>query len=368
MSLHTTRFNPASWTWKRWLSEITILVCITLPSAFIFGSLYIKAWSWHKYGISLIVAAVFAIVMRLLPGELAPWVVARVIPSGVPRSAKTVMVIGAVYALTGLIGTYLSLTFSGWILDFNFFRSWQSAYIQLFIGLIVTLLITALVYGVIVYRELLLKTREAQHAREAAIVAELRALRAQVNPHFLFNTLNSISSLIAADPKQADRVVQKLSDIFRYVLIASEKDMVTLSEELAFVRNYLEIERVRFEDKLRVAIQGDSQSMGVRVPSLILQPLVENAIKHGISQDPAGGELSISSQSQNGTVVITISNTGPRRHSMESVSGLGLGLRNVVERLNKTYGKSAALKLTPNTDSGITATIQLPLTGETTRA
>lgn len=339
----------------RWVREFVVMTLITLAAAFLFGSFYVKDWTWTAYGYALVVAAIFGVVMRVVPGELAPWLVARLIPRGTPTSFKTVAIAMCVFALAGIVGTYLSLTFSGWVLGLDFFGNWRSVYLQFFIGLIVTLLVAISIYGVMLYRELLQKTREATAAREAAVNAELRALRAQVNPHFLFNTLNSISALIAVNPNLAEQMVQKLSDIFRYVLVV--KDTVTIEEELKFIRTYLDIEQVRFEEKLKVSVEADPGTLGFCVPSLILQPIVENAIKHGLADEMSGGALTVRSQVQNGHVVIHVIDTGTRTGPM---SGLGIGLKNVKDRLEKTYGGSARLEMVPHRPHGMQVTITLP--------
>lgn len=344
---------------QRWTREIVVMTIITIVSAFVFGSLYVREWTWSAYRTALVIALVFGIVMRLLPGQLAPWLVARLVPSKMPRSAKTVVIMVSVYALSGLIGTYLALTFSGWIFNFDFFQSWKAVYIQLFIGLVMTLLVAVTIYGVMAHRELLIRTRETEEARKAALVAELRALRAQVNPHFLFNTLNSISALIAIDSKLADRVVQKLADIFRYVLIASDKETVTLAEELEFVRNYLEIEKVRFDDRLKISIRSETGTESVPVPSLILQPIVENAIKHGVSGDTSGGSIDITAVWQNGHLAIHVVDSGANTPGM--LQGLGVGLRNVQDRLHKTYGSSAVVRLSPQPSGGTCVELEIPI-------
>lgn len=351
--------NPGRPVWKRWTREIVVMAIITVVSAFVFGSFYVREWTWSAYRTALVIALVFGIVMRLLPGQLAPWLIARLIPSRMPRSAKTVFIMAGVYALSGLIGTYLALTLSGWIFHFDFFQSWKAVYIQLFIGLIMTLLVAVTVYGGMAYRELVARTREAEEARKAALVAELRALRAQVNPHFLFNTLNSISALIAIDPKLADRVVQKLADIFRYVLIASDKETVTLAEELEFVRNYLEIEKIRFDDRLKISIRSETGTESVPVPSLILQPIVENAIKHGASNDTNVSSIDISAAWQNGHLAIHVVDSGANISGIPQ--GLGMGLRNVQERLHKTYGPSAVVQLTPQASGGTRVELRIPI-------
>ena len=171
--------------------------------------------------------------------------------------------------------------------------------------------------------------------------AELKALKAQVNPHFLFNSLNSISALTSIDPSRARDMCVQLGDFLRLTLGLGEKASVRFSEELDLLEKYMAIEKVRFGARLRMqeSIQDDSRNC--LLPPLLLQPLVENAVKHGIASLPEGGEIRLSAARQNGRLAIVVENSWdpeapPRR------SG-GMGLKNVQRRLEARYGKEASL-------------------------
>jgi two-component sensor histidine kinase len=173
--------------------------------------------------------------------------------------------------------------------------------------------------------------------------AELKALKAQINPHFLFNSLNSISALTSIDPARARDMCVLLGDFLRLTLGLGEKTSVRFSEELDLLQKYMAIEKVRFGDRLRMqqTIQEDSKIC--LLPPLLLQPLVENAVKHGIASLPEGGEIRLSSERQNGRLAIVVENSWdpeapPRR------SG-GMGLKNVQRRLEARYGKDASLRV-----------------------
>ncbi|MFC1898085.1 sensor histidine kinase [Candidatus Cloacimonadota bacterium] len=160
--------------------------------------------------------------------------------------------------------------------------------------------------------------------------AELRALVAQINPHFLFNTLNSISSLIHLDPTKADEMIQKLSDVFRYSLQRGKKRFVNISEELNVVKKYLEIEKVRFSDRLNYSIEVDETCTGFAIPPLILQTLVENSVKHGISPKIEGGDVKISIQNIKSNIEIKIEDNGVGM-SPDVQEGFGLdAVRNIL--------------------------------------
>src|SRR6266704_2313945 len=178
------------------------------------------------------------------------------------------------------------------------------------------------------------------HARDA----ELKALKAQINPHFLFNSLNSISALTSIDPVRARDMCVLLGDFLRLTLGLGEKTSVRLSEELELLQKYMAIEKVRFGSRLKMHEEIQEESKDCLLPPLLLQPLVENAVKHGIASLPEGGEIRLAAERQNGRLAIVVENSWdpeapPRR------SG-GMGLKNVQMRLEARYGKDATLRVT----------------------
>jgi two-component system LytT family sensor kinase len=188
--------------------------------------------------------------------------------------------------------------------------------------------------------------RERQEMTKLTTQAELRALRAQVNPHFLFNALNTIGFLIQTAPARAHATLMKLTSLLRGVLRSSDA-AIRLGDEIDLVGAYLEIERARFEERLQVAIDVPEALRRVRVPALILQPLVENAIKHGIANSRGGGCVDIRVRAENGLLVLTVRNTGLATNEIEIAHGRrrGFGLANLDARLHHLYGESARLTL-----------------------
>ena len=214
------------------------------------------------------------------------------------------------------------------------------------------------------YRQLKETERQEQRLRALATEAELTALKAQINPHFLFNTLNTVAQLIHADAARAEATIEQLAEMFRYVLAGSERELVPLEEEVAFVDGYLEIERARFGERLRVTREVDLDALDMLVPSLILQPLVENAVRHGRGSD-GSMDLSLRIAWVADEVVITIADHGPgMRPSFGLGESPGHGLHNVDERLRKTYGETRGLQIADNEPQGTVVTIRIPSGGQ----
>lgn len=196
---------------------------------------------------------------------------------------------------------------------------------------------------------------------ELAVSAQLAALRAQVNPHFLFNSLNSIAQLIATDPAKAEACVERLGDIYRYLLHQAHADFVPLADELSVAESYLEIERARFGDALRVEEHIDAGARGLLLPSLILQPLVENAVKHGISPKIGGGRVTIEARIDAGDLRLAVCDTGVGVRDQQALFDNGVGLRNVRERLLRLYGADYAPQVVSRPGGGTTVTLRIPV-------
>jgi two-component sensor histidine kinase len=204
-------------------------------------------------------------------------------------------------------------------------------------------------------REAELETRLAQ--------ARLQALRMQLNPHFLFNTLNSIASLVHDQP-QAEEMIEALSDLLRLTLEASDRQEVTLREELRLLERYLLIEQIRFRDRLRVEKQIDVSALDALVPILILQPLVENAVKHGIQSQIAPGVIRVTAEHAGKSLLLQVKDDG-RGLAATSKGPLkeGVGLSNTRSRLKELYGGRASLELRSGAAGGFSAEIQIPWRG-----
>jgi two-component system LytT family sensor kinase len=201
-----------------------------------------------------------------------------------------------------------------------------------------------------------------QEQEKLLMAARVEALASQINPHFLFNTLTSISSLIRSEPETARMLIVKLSGLLRR-LLQSQEHFVTLREELEAVDEYLDIEAVRFGPQLRIEKSIDPHSLNIVVPSMLLQPLVENSIKHGLAQKVGEGHIVIRSTCQNGHAVIEVIDNGVGVRSAHAdlvKTGGGIGLRNVNERLRVIYGANYQLELDSVPGGGTCARIVIP--------
>jgi two-component system, LytTR family, sensor kinase len=202
--------------------------------------------------------------------------------------------------------------------------------------------------------------------REASLVhqlveAELRALRAQINPHFLFNSLNTIAALVHQEPAIAEAMTLRLAKIFRHVLTQTERPFSSLAEEIQFLRAYLDIEQVRFGERLKVEFQVGAALGESQIPALILQPLVENAIKHGLAPKLGECRLFIGGAAENGEIVLRVRDNGVGMREEEKPAS-GIGMRNIRERLATLYGGRARLLFESKPSAGACATLYLPLT------
>lgn len=191
--------------------------------------------------------------------------------------------------------------------------------------------------------------------------ARREALHMQLHPHFLYNSLNTISATLQSDTAAADSMLSHLGDFLRNTLDHAEKSFVPLRDEIAFSQQYLQIEHHRFEDRLRVEVNLPAELEPVLVPYLILQPLVENAVRHGVGQLLGPGSIRIDARASDGQLVLEVFNSGPALDEARCKSSSGIGLHNTRERLSLHYGDRAVLTLSNVAPAGVRASITLPL-------
>ncbi|MEP5763885.1 MAG: histidine kinase [Halieaceae bacterium] len=223
---------------------------------------------------------------------------------------------------------------------------------------------TALYFGIKYYRLLQEERQRGLKTQAMAHEAQLKMLRYQLNPHFLFNTLNAISTLILdKEGKLANTMVTRLSHFLRYSLDNDPMQKVSLAQEIEAMKLYLDIEKVRFDERLRLAFEVDREAEQALIPSLLLQPLVENAIKYAIAQSVNGGAIRIAAKVFAGDLLMEVSDDGP---GMEPGGGSrdkrnGVGLVNTRERLQELYGANHSFQLGKTEPHGLTISIRIPL-------
>jgi two-component system, LytTR family, sensor kinase len=222
------------------------------------------------------------------------------------------------------------------------------------------------------------RTRETL-LRQQLTEAELRSLHTQINPHFLFNSLNTIADLIVTSPERAETMTLRLAKVFRHVLAQSARPLTSVREEIEFVRTYLHIEEARFSDRLHVEIEVSPEVAADQIPALIVQPIVENALKHGLAPKPGPGRLWISVRAQGSQICLQVEDDGmgpgsralpkstlPKSNGSHRGTASpgrkhdGVGLTNVAERLKTLYWDRASLSFEPRAAGGSCVTLLLP--------
>ncbi len=263
------------------------------------------------------------------------------------KNIRTFLTVGFIFLVGGVLGGYSGWAINAWLFGFNVTSVLR--YTILVAGF-------SLIFGIATFsfsslqqqlrkiaHKLAEKEINEQRLLQLKIRAELEALRAKINPHFLFNTINSISGLIHEDPDKADEILQKLSHLFRYTLAASNQEFTKLEEEMLIIEEYLEIEKIRLQDRLTYQIEMDENLSALMIPGMLLQPLVENSVKHGIATNKDGGHIEIRCQQMKRKCEIEIVDTG--KGFNKSSDGNGFGLRSVKDRLTLYYGQEYELKI-----------------------
>jgi two-component system, LytTR family, sensor histidine kinase AlgZ len=229
------------------------------------------------------------------------------------------------------------------------------------LGMLFYLLAVAVHYAVIAFERSMENERRTLALEITAREAELRALRSQVDPHFLFNSLNSIASMCGSDANAAREMAALLADFFRETLRAGGREAISVQEEVDLAAKYLAVERQRFGDRLRFHPRVAPEIAGALVPPLLIQPLVENAVRHGIAHRVEGGTVEIEALRRQGTLCIRVTNEADA--DRPALRGENLGLRNVSDRLRARYGREARLDIS-EAEGIFSAEVSIPLSGE----
>ena len=231
--------------------------------------------------------------------------------------------------------------------------------IQIFFNFVKPLAIWALIYFFFQYSNKRLEMeRENDQLERAILETEGKVLRAQMNPHFVFNALNSVRALITEDPQKAKKGINQLSKLLRSSLLTERKKTIALAEELETITDYLALEKIRYEDRLEWKLSIDPACNKAQIPPMLLQTLVENGIKHGISRSMKGGVIELSAQRTEDMIQISVINPGHLKPSKEPNDGVGL--LNSQNRLQLIYGKTAQIELQPLNKNQVCAIVTLP--------
>lgn len=335
---------------------------------------------------------------------LLAWVMYTLLSTALLASSEQVPILGAAYGMglsNALMGVLMIPSWylivrglyhkSGWIkagahiaVGLAFTIIWYFSYLALFdwvfgrelLGdqfidnrgwimfstFIIYLIAFAIIHTIESSKRLRVKKQQAAELKEASRQQEIATLKAQLNPHFLFNTLNSINATVTKDPEQTREMIAKLSDMLRYSLDSFEKEEVSLSDELNFVKTYLSLEKRRLGERLNVELAIDDDTKNIPIPPMIVQPLVENAVKHGIAPKEEGGTISLQIRQQNQRLLFRIEDTGQGMADLNIHKNQGgIGLKNTHEMLTNRFGKQAGLKIEHNQPQGTIVTFSIPL-------
>jgi signal transduction histidine kinase len=296
------------------------------------------------FSLTLLMAAAFRRIIRMRP--IWMWPLTLLILAG-----------------AALLFSVIEVRFHAWLYE----PGWNPVGIEFFGAILLDLSVlgawTALYYGINYYLLLSAQSERMLKVAAQANAAQLAMLRYQLNPHFLFNTLNSISTLVLLkQTERANSMLSRLSSFLRYSLVGDPTQLVTLAQEVEALRLYLDIERMRFEERLRFSVNVDPRAAQGQIPSLLLQPLVENAVKYAVTPMEEGAEIALDARVVGDRLIVSLADTGPGLNDAppKPNSSSGVGLANIRDRLAQAYGSDHRFELGPNQPHGVIVTIDIP--------
>lgn len=351
--------DPPSFTWRGTAIAAVAWCCYVLTSAVPLaatrGASFSTALKW-QLGLNIVLAALsipaWYIAIRRLHAARWYW------------RALAHAVIAPLYATAGYLYLYHSV---------RFFAGGDAAapiqataYWMIYQNILLYLVQFAVYHGYEILRTLRHKERLTLELLALTKEQELATLRAQMNPHFLFNTLNSISAMATVNGEETRQMVIRLADMLRYATGSATKPFVPLQQELTFVEDYLAIEQQRMGDRLSATVSADTELSAFPVPPMILQPIVENAVRHGLAPREDGGRVTVRVEKVGASITFFISDTGVGVTGGDPLAnGTGVGLRNTDARLRKIYGEAAGVTIRSSPAAGTEVTFTLPGTGDT---
>jgi two-component system sensor histidine kinase AlgZ len=319
---------------------VTMIVCVIQAATY-------HAWSWPE----LIHSWMYALVYANLTGVPAILWGQKLVVALARTRVPFVFAVAIVMLLFAAAGCLASQSLLAWlriVVPQNF---WVEYLHTLRIALLLALVFGLGAYFFVSMRDRLRATEGQLHEKEIAeeralklaAEARLRSLESRIHPHFLFNTLNSISALIALDPARAEETIGRLAALLRASLDTTSQPLIPLHQELAMVAHYIDIEKIRFGEKLRGSVDVPAELQDAKVPPMSIQSLVENAVKHGITSQSSGGDFLVTAFSENGSLHIEVRDSGPG-FDLTAIPA-GHGLDNLVERLDTLFGAKARLNV-----------------------
>jgi sensor histidine kinase YesM len=347
---------------KRLARLVAYYVAPALVATYVFSGVS-RQTPWRDVVWAFLVASVFAVSIGPACGYVLPRVAGRVSHLARPWYWVTMIASMVALAAAGSLVALLLLTAAGALDIRQVLAEWlaNSLKASVIITLIIGILVTAFesMRSRLDQAQLALRTKERDEAeaRRLAAEAQFASLESRVQPHFLFNTLNSIAALIPKDPAGAEKMTEQLASLLRSSLDAAPHAMVPLRQELKVVRDYLDIERVRFGSRLRYDIRLDPTLADVQVPTLSLQTLVENCVKYAVAPRREGGSIVVSAARSNGCIRLSVSDDGPGFDGAQLPCGHGLEL--IRSRLEALFGDRARLSIAGNPGE-TTVAIELP--------
>lgn len=353
-----------------WRRRVALFAGATVLASLSFSQMWL-GYRAEGTSVPLLFMALWAVTPWYFWAAVAPWVawlgiraplmrgnLLRAVPTHLGAAlglglASTVVVVLLLFAADAVPEEMAAVSVWGIIL---FVSTWQ-----LTINLLSYAAILGGSYAIDFYRRYQERELAASQLSQQLANAQLQALRMQLNPHFLFNAMNTVAMMVRKhENDDAVRTLAELSDLLRYVLEDTRSQEVSLRQELDFIRQYLAIEQVRFNDRLNIRIDTPEDTLDARVPNLILQPLVENAIRHGIARSAAASTVEIIVRRTNGQLTIDVLDDGPGLPSIPTTAGGGLGIHNTQKRLKQMYGDNQEFRLRNRKERGVAASVKLP--------
>jgi sensor histidine kinase YesM len=354
---------------RRWIRGVLIVAAWTMLATFLTSQMYL-AYSrreipirWERiFFVELIYAYIWAALTPLIlwlsrrfPIERLKWVRSLVVHLGAS------LFIGFATRVLHDLLLFFVVSDAEW--KFSLVKLLMNVYFMTDYGVMLYWLILLISYSFNYQRRYREGEVRATRLEAQLAQAQLQALKMQLHPHFLFNTLHSISALVHKNADAADKMIARLGDFLRLTLENSGAQEVSLQEELEFLKCYLEIERIRFQDRLTVHMEIEPQTLDARLPNLILQPIVENAIRHGISPRTSAGRIEIEARRLNGALQVQVTDNGPGLSSDSNTGTIvkaGVGLANTQARLKQLYGDQHRLDLANAASGGLTVILEIP--------